>query len=230
MRTLSLIQCATCHARAGRRFTDEIFAGLISLIFTISAILDLVKVHTEGSEQMCSAVGQSGLLQNMSKSDLISILDETMPDAKKLPCTTLLELEAKTLVSVVLALGTYMIAMALRAARRSQYTKPWIRNFLADFGVAISIFVMVLVHESGSRHQYYWRVEGPGPCHPKYNAPKSKYSVVRYCSYHQHAIGPVALSSFDPPWWCPDPPSCFLPRFIFTTEVDLLKVSAITSI
>ena len=172
MRTLSLIQCATCHARAGRRFTDEIFAGLISLIFTISAILDLVKVHTEGSEQMCSAVGQSGLLQNMSKSDLISILDETMPDAKKLPCTTLLELEAKTLVSVVLALGTYMIAMALRAARRSQYTKPWIRNFLADFGVAISIFVMVLVHESGSRHHTIggWRAQDPAilnTTHPK---------------------------------------------------------------
>ena len=31
---------------------------------------------------------------------------------------TLLQVEAKTLVSVVLALGTYMIAMQMRAARK----------------------------------------------------------------------------------------------------------------
>ena len=31
--------------------------------------------------------------------------------------------------------------------RKSIYTAPWLRNFLADFGVAISIGSMVFVHE-----------------------------------------------------------------------------------
>ena len=44
-------------------------------------------------------------------------------------------------------LGTYMIAMALRAARKSVYTAVWLRNLLADFGVAVAIFAMVLASQ-----------------------------------------------------------------------------------
>jgi len=34
------------------RFTDEIFSGLISAIFTLSAILDLVKVHDNATDKV----------------------------------------------------------------------------------------------------------------------------------------------------------------------------------
>jgi hypothetical protein len=135
---------AACLVNKVTRWTDEIFAGLISLIFTISAIQDLIKVHTDGSKELCTFHDNVG---NLTKSTLLEILNVEGHDTAKLPCITLLELEATTLVSIVLAVGTYMIAMALRAIRRSIYTRSIIRNILADFGVAISIFVMVLAHE-----------------------------------------------------------------------------------
>ena len=125
------------------RFTDEIFSGLISMIFTISAILDLVKVHSNGRDELCTG----GMHANLTRTELLGIVNEVEGGASTPACVTLLQVEAKTLVSVVLALGTYMIAMSMRAARKSIYTSPLLRNFLADFGVAISIFAMVLVHE-----------------------------------------------------------------------------------
>ena len=53
-----------------------------------------------------------------------------------LPCMPLLQLEAKTLVSVFLALGTYWIAMQLKSIRGSEITHRDVRKFLADFGKA----------------------------------------------------------------------------------------------
>ena len=116
------------------RFTDEIFAGLISLIFTITSILDLVKIHSDSSDELCSDMNMP--IANLSRANLISIVNEDDDATSLLPCMTLLQVEAKTLVSVVLAVGTYMIAMTLRSTRKSVFTAPWLRNFLADFGAA----------------------------------------------------------------------------------------------
>jgi hypothetical protein len=129
------------------RFTDEIFAGLISLIFTISAIMDLIGVHDDGTDVRCQ--DNVVLAKNLSSAQLVGIIQEDSgaPSVLLDECMTLLQIEAKTLVSVVLAIGTYMIAMQLRAARKSIFMSPRMRNFLADFGVAMSIFIMVLVHE-----------------------------------------------------------------------------------
>ena len=132
------------------RFTDEVFAGLISLIFTISAILDLIKIHSDGSDELCSlsAGGATGTqMANLSTADLLSVVNEDDAATALLPCLTLLQLETKTLVSVILAAGTFLIAMDLKALRGSLYAAPWLRNFLADFGVAIAIFAMVLVSQ-----------------------------------------------------------------------------------
>eukprot|EP01046_Picozoa_sp_COSAG06_P041097 COSAG06_NODE_5059_length_3755_cov_2.121171_3_plen_194_part_00 len=129
------------------RFTDEIFSGLISLIFTISAILDLYKIHKDGTPLLCSEDNHNATaFDELTRGDLLSIVNDEA-NTKELPCLTLLQLEAKVLVSVVLAGGTYMIAMQLRAYRKSEFTAAWLRNLLADFGVAIAIFAMVLVRE-----------------------------------------------------------------------------------
>lgn len=49
------------------------------------------------------------------------------------------------LLSLLLALGTFYIAMNLSRFRRSAYLLPWMREFLADFGPTIALAAMSLV-------------------------------------------------------------------------------------
>ena len=88
------------------RFTDEIFAALISIIFIYEAIKALVHIFA----------------------DL---------DVHQHHDTALL--------SLLLAFGTYYIAMSLSQFRRSRYLFTWTREFLADFGPTIAIASMTLV-------------------------------------------------------------------------------------
>lgn len=83
------------------RFTDDVFAALISLIFIWQA------VHSTAA-----AV--------------------THPDAS----------DATALLTLLLALGTYVVATRLADVRRSIYLRTWVREFLADFAPAIAIMVM----------------------------------------------------------------------------------------
>ena len=49
----------------------------------------------------------------------------------------------KALLALVLAVGTFYIAMTLAGFRRSKYLFPWMREFLADFGPSIALGAMV---------------------------------------------------------------------------------------
>eukprot|EP01052_Picozoa_sp_SAG31_P005656 SAG31_NODE_251_length_19069_cov_5.843226_9_plen_932_part_00 len=138
---------AACVISAVTRFTDEIFAALISTIFTISSITDLYKVWEDGKEQLCeNSPGSATSIQNLSRTALENIADDKTSTGE-LPCMPLVQLEAKTLVSIFLALGTTWIALQLKGVRGSQITHRNVRKFMADFGVAIAIGTMVLVHE-----------------------------------------------------------------------------------
>ena len=101
---------ASCLMRFFTRFTDEIFAALISIIFIYEAIEKLVRVFA-----------------NMGP-------DTDTPG----------EFSA-ALLSLVLALGTFYIAMTLSRFRRSSFLLPRIREFLADFGPAIAMLAMTVV-------------------------------------------------------------------------------------
>ena len=87
------------------RFTDEIFAALISCIFITEAIKSVVAVFHA-------------------------------------PDTTTI---AEPLLAVVLAFGTYSVAMYLSRLRRSDYLRGQIRQILSDFGPAIALGVMSLI-------------------------------------------------------------------------------------
>lgn len=87
------------------RFTDEIFAALISIIFIVEAIKNIVKVFKS-------------------------------PDI-----TTY----AEPLLAVILALGTYTVAMYLSRLRRSDFLRAQFRQILSDFGPAIALGIMSLI-------------------------------------------------------------------------------------
>lgn len=104
---LILLICAFTDASAlmkyFTRFTDEIFAALISVIFIVEAVKDISK-----------AFGPEGF--GLSSAFL----------------------------SLILALGTYVLSRIFKNFSNTPYLKGGIRNFISDFGPAIAIILMTV--------------------------------------------------------------------------------------
>ena len=94
------------------RFTDEIFAALISSIFIYEAL--------------------KGLVYPISKSYDVGGLD-TLKDA---------EHDSTVLLSLLLGLGTFGILVTLRNFRKSRYLNQISRSILADFSPIVAIGLM----------------------------------------------------------------------------------------
>uniref|UniRef100_A0A8C9S1G7 Anion exchange protein n=1 Tax=Scleropages formosus TaxID=113540 RepID=A0A8C9S1G7_SCLFO len=106
------------------RFTQEIFAFLISLIFIYETFSKLAKVR-----ETCGVLAER--LQVGSKSALVT---------RGEPNTALL--------SLVLMSGTFFIAFYLRKFKNSAFFPGRLRRVIGDFGVPIAILIMVLVDYS----------------------------------------------------------------------------------
>ena len=106
---------ASCMMRYFTRFTDEIFAALISIIFIYKSVEKLIHIfqHAHEAETLGEATNQVGY-------DV-------------------------ALLSLLLALGTFYVATSLSAFRRSHLLFPAMREFLADFGPTIAIISMALI-------------------------------------------------------------------------------------
>jgi hypothetical protein len=83
------------------RFTDEIFAALIAVIFIVEAVRSMIVPFTGGEAT-----------------------------------------DASALLTVVLALGTYVLARGMKNFARTPYSSRIIREFISDFGPAIAIAIM----------------------------------------------------------------------------------------
>lgn len=105
-----LLICAFTDASAlmsyFNRFTDEIFAALISVIFIVEAVKDINKsfIATEDTTGLTSGF-----------------------------------------LTLLLALGTFIIARNLKRITDSPFLRHNLRNFLSDFGPAIAIVMMTIV-------------------------------------------------------------------------------------
>ncbi len=94
----------SCLMRFFTRFTDEIFAALISVIFIIKAVTGLFGYFTD------TEIAHDGAL-----------------------------------LGVLLALATFYLSITLSQFRNSRYMSHYIREFLADFGPAISLIGIATV-------------------------------------------------------------------------------------
>lgn len=99
---------ASVWMRYFTRFTDEIFAALISLIFIYEAVHAL-------AEMFFDVYRQEGISHDSA------------------------------FLALILALGTFFIALNLSRFRRSKYLLPRVREFLTDFGPTISLGLMTAV-------------------------------------------------------------------------------------
>lgn len=104
---LLMIVLAMCDASAlmryFTRFTDEIFAALVAVIFIVEAVK--------------------------------SILTPFVADPRD---------DATALMTLVLALGTFMLARTFKMMLQSPYLHRRLREFISDFGPAIAIAIMTL--------------------------------------------------------------------------------------
>nr|XP_015865394.1 anion exchange protein 3 isoform X2 [Peromyscus maniculatus bairdii] len=124
-------------------FTQEIFAFLISLIFIYETFHKLYKVFTE--HPLLPFYPPEGALEGTLETGLelnSSALPPTEgpPGPRNQPNTALL--------SLILMLGTFLIAFFLRKFRNSRFLGGKARRIIGDFGIPISILVMVLVDYS----------------------------------------------------------------------------------
>uniref|UniRef100_A0A8C7C138 Anion exchange protein n=1 Tax=Neovison vison TaxID=452646 RepID=A0A8C7C138_NEOVI len=103
------------------RYTQEIFSFLISLIFIYETFVKLIKIF------------QDHPLQKHYDHNVTMVPKPQAP----LPNTALL--------SLVLMAGTFFLAMMLRKFKNSSYFPGVLRRIIGDFGVPISILIMVIV-------------------------------------------------------------------------------------
>ncbi|XP_004374360.1 band 3 anion transport protein [Trichechus manatus latirostris] len=103
------------------RYTQEIFSFLISLIFIYETFSKLIKIFQE---------------HPLQKYYEANVTMDPKP-LRPLPNTALL--------SLVLMAGTFFFAMMLRKFKNSSYFPGKLRRVIGDFGVPISILIMVMV-------------------------------------------------------------------------------------
>ncbi|KAM9628910.1 anion exchange protein 3 isoform 1-T2 [Morphnus guianensis] len=113
-------------------FTQEIFAFLISLIFIYETFYKLYKVFAEHPLlKFYPPDVQSGLNASMLPADAMSLGIRMQPNT--------------ALLSLILMLGTFFIAFFMRKFKNSRFLGGKARRIIGDFGIPISILVMVLV-------------------------------------------------------------------------------------
>ncbi|KAI1242483.1 hypothetical protein IHE44_0000008 [Lamprotornis superbus] len=129
------------------RFTQEIFAFLISLIFIYETFSKLAKIFQEHPLHGClSANSSAEAWGNGSVAVANSTALATSPAARS--ATKVTGQPNTALLSLVLMAGTFFIAFFLRKFKNSRFFPGRIRRLIGDFGVPIAILVMVLVDYS----------------------------------------------------------------------------------
>lgn len=133
------------------RFTQEIFAFLISLIFIYETFYKLVKIFQEHPLHDCS-VGNSSKEDtdhNSTWARMEMVMDLANASLPTQPGQTPPQGQPNTaLLSLVLMAGTFFIAFFLRKFKNSRFFPGRVRRVIGDFGVPIAILIMVLVDYS----------------------------------------------------------------------------------
>ncbi|XP_019510909.1 PREDICTED: anion exchange protein 2 isoform X1 [Hipposideros armiger] len=137
------------------RFTQEIFAFLISLIFIYETFYKLIKIFQEHPLHGCSVSNSSeadggrdsgnnttwaGAGATLGPGNGSSAGPSGQGRPRGQPNTALL--------SLVLMAGTFFIAFFLRKFKNSRFFPGRVRRVIGDFGVPIAILIMVLVDYS----------------------------------------------------------------------------------
>ncbi|XP_012589315.1 PREDICTED: anion exchange protein 2, partial [Condylura cristata] len=136
------------------RFTQEIFAFLISLIFIYETFYKLVKIFQEHPLHGCAVPNASEAERGGGGENAAWGAVDVTPglgnsSAARQPGQARPRDQPNTaLLSLVLMAGTFFIAFFLRKFKNSRFFPGRVRRVIGDFGVPIAILIMVLVDYS----------------------------------------------------------------------------------
>lgn len=120
------------YLRLLTRFTQELFASLISLIFMMEAVfkvIEVFKTHPIAVENNNDTITSSPEIIFHKSDDIISETSIFEPNT--------------ALFCAILSVGTFVLAYCLRVFRNSHFLGRSIRRAIGDFGVPISISAFV---------------------------------------------------------------------------------------
>ena len=111
-----------------------LWTALFTVLLAVSNASNLMRYFTRFTDEIFSA-----LMSLIFIYKAIDALVDTFAEANSNPGASM----EKALLALVLALGTFYIAMSLAGFRRSHYLFPWMREALADFGPSIALGCMI---------------------------------------------------------------------------------------
>ncbi|KAK7074383.1 Anion exchange protein 3 [Halocaridina rubra] len=129
------------------RFTEEIFSTLVCLIFIYEAFVKLAAIFRD--HPLLAAYGFVDEDHNSIVSGIIvngTVVNGTNADGDEVDDAVVVPAQPNTaLLSAILMIGTFIIAFKLKHFRNSKFLGRSVRRALGDFGVPISIVLMVLL-------------------------------------------------------------------------------------
>lgn len=108
-----------------------LWTGLLTVMLGVFNASNLMKFFTRFTDEIFSALMSLIFIYEAGKAMVAPFRGESVD-------------YDQAFLSLILALGTFYIAMTLARVRRSNYLFSWMREFLADFGPSIALVCMAL--------------------------------------------------------------------------------------
>lgn len=109
-----------------------LWTGLMTVLLAVTNASNLMKYFTRFTDEIFSALMSLIFIYKAVQAIVANFQDGGGDGSAE-----------KALLALVLAVGTFYIAMTLAGIRRSKYLFPWMREFLADFGPSIALGCMI---------------------------------------------------------------------------------------
>ncbi len=113
-----------------------LWTALMTVLLSVTNASNLMKYFTRFTDEIFSA-----LMSLIFIYKAVEALVATFRESGGIAAGS----SEKALLALVLAVGTFYIAMTLAGFRRSNYLFPWMREFLADFGPSLALICMIAV-------------------------------------------------------------------------------------
>jgi mannitol/fructose-specific phosphotransferase system IIA component (Ntr-type) len=111
-----------------------LWTSLMTVLLAITNASNLMKYFTRFTDEIFSALMSLIFIYKAVEAIVATFQEGGSGDSAE-----------RALLAVVLAIGTFYIAMTLANFRNSVYLFPWTREFLADFGPSIALVCMIAV-------------------------------------------------------------------------------------
>ncbi|TWT53245.1 PTS system fructose-specific EIIABC component [Rubripirellula amarantea] len=113
-----------------------LWTSLMTVLLAVTGASNLMKYFTRFTDEIFSALMSLIFIYKAVEALLVEFHASDVEQGGS---------HEKALLALVLAVGTFYIAMTLAGFRNSKYLLPWIREFLADFGPSIALCAMIYV-------------------------------------------------------------------------------------